>query len=286
MFQKITNGFVKMMYTLADILHLDSPVRVIILIADVAIVVFLIYYIYKIIKQTRAEQIMKGILILLLFSIMSNVFDMVILKYIFANFMTYGMLLIIVVFQPELRSAFEKIGRSSKISNVFDMEDDILIKHSISEIVKAVEIMSLKKIGVLIVIEGETKISEVVKEGVNLSAKVSSELLQNIFMPRTPLHDGAVIIDKSQILAAKCILPLSSENNVERKLGTRHRAAVGITEISDALAIVVSEETGIISIAQNGKLKRELNCDQLKDILIKKTDRPRTLRALKNIRKE
>ncbi len=274
------------MYMLSDILHLNSPLRVIILILDIAIVVFIVYYLFKLIKQTRAEQIVKGILILFLFLIISNVFNMVILKFLLTNLMTYGMLLLIVVFQPELRSAFEKIGRSSKISNVFEVEDNIVIKHSISEIIKAVEIMSLKKIGLLIVIEGNTKVSEVLKDGINLSAKVSSELLQNIFMPRTPLHDGAVIIDKSQILAAKCILPLASENTVEKRLGTRHRAAVGITEISDALVIVVSEETGIISVAENGKLKRHLNSEQLKDILNKKVIRPGALKSLKNIRKD
>lgn len=284
--QTISSEFIKFMFMLSDILHLDSPIRVLILVVDIAVVVFIIYYFYKLIKQTRAEQIVKGILILLLLMIISNIFDMVVLKFLLTNLMTYGVLLIIVVFQPELRSAFEKIGRSSKISNMFEVEDNIVIKHAISEIIKAVEIMSLKKIGVLIVIEGNTKVSEVLKDGINLSAKVSSELLQNIFMPRTPLHDGAVIIDKSQILAAKCILPLASENNVEKKLGTRHRAAVGITEISDALVIVVSEETGIISIAENGKLKRNLDGEHLKDILNRKIVRPGAIKALRNMKRD
>lgn len=270
MVQTLSTEFIKFMFSVSNILHLNSPLRVLILAFDVAIVVFIIYYLYRIVKQTRAAQIIKGLVIILLFMFISQLFDMVILNFLFTNFMTYGMLILIVVFQPELRSAFEKIGRSSKISNVLDMEDNIVIKHSISEIIKAVEIMSLKKIGVLIVIEGKTKVSEVLKDGISLNAKVSSELLQNIFMPRTPLHDGAVIIDKSHILAAKCILPLASENTVEKRLGTRHRAAVGITEISDALVIVVSEETGIISIAENGKLQRNLNGEQLKDMLSKK----------------
>lgn len=284
--QTIYDEIVKFMFLVAGILDLTSPIRVLILVVDIALVVFIVYYFYKLIKQTRAAQIVKGILILLLLMIASNVFNLVVLKFLLTNLMTYGMLLIIVVFQPELRSAFEKIGRSSKISNVFDVEDNIVIKHAITEIIKAVEIMSLKKIGVLIVIEGETKITEVLKDGINLSAKVSSELLQNIFMPRTPLHDGAVIIEKSQILAAKCILPLASENNVEKKLGTRHRAAVGITEISDALVIVVSEETGIISVAENGKLKRNLNGEQLKDLLNRRLDKTKSHRTLKKIIKE
>ena len=161
----------------------------------------------------------------------------------------------------------------ASIVDVFDMDDNILIKHSISEIVKAVEILSLKSIGALIVIERDTKISEVLKESIALKAKISSELIQNIFMPRTPLHDGAIVISGTEIVAAKCILPLASEVTVPKALGTRHRAAVGITEISDALVIVVSEETGIISVAENGTLTRNLTGDTLKDLLLKKTDR-------------
>ena len=145
--------------------------------------------------------------------------------------------------------------------------------------------MSLKQIGALIVIERSTKVTEVLKEGVGLSAKVSSELIQNIFMPRTPLHDGAIVIDKNQILAAKCILPLASEISVPKNLGTRHRAAVGITEISDALVVVVSEETGIISLVESGKLTRNLTGDELKALLIEKLDRTQNRKAMKNTKK-
>ncbi|MCX8074755.1 MAG: diadenylate cyclase CdaA [Clostridia bacterium] len=272
MLENVWLKFIDIVYKLGTILNLTSPIRVVILIIDIAVVAFIVYYVFRIIKQTRAEQIFKGILILLVLLIVSKIFDMVILNFILTNIMTYGMLLFIVIFQPELRSAFEKIGRN-KFVDVFDMEDNIMVKHNISEIVKAVEIMSLKKIGSLIVIERNTKISEVLKEGITLSAKVSNELLQNIFMPRTPLHDGAVVIEKGEIAAAKCILPLASENNVPKSLGTRHRAAIGITEISDAIVVVVSEETGIISVAENGKLKRDLTGDSLKDLLNKKLDR-------------
>ena len=145
--------------------------------------------------------------------------------------------------------------------------------------------MSFKQIGALIVIERSTKVTEVLKEGVGLSAKVSSELIQNIFMPRTPLHDGAIVIDKNQILAAKCILPLASEISVPKNLGTRHRAAVGITEISDALVVVVSEETGIISLVEAGKLTRNLTGDELKALLIEKLDRTQNRKAMKNTKK-
>lgn len=281
MFETISSEFIKFMYSLADMLHLYNPVRVIILIADILIVVLIVYYMYKLIKQTRAEQIAKGVLVLFGFLFIAYAFDMVILKLLLTNLMTYGVLLLIVVFQPELRNAFEKIGRTSKISKVFEMEDNIVMMHAISEIVKGIEIMSLKKIGVLIVMERNTKVSEVLRDGIALNAKVSAELLQNIFTPRTPLHDGAVIIDKNEIIAAKCILPLASENTVEKKLGTRHRAAVGITEISDSIVIIVSEETGIISIAEDGKLKRNLTGDELKSILSKKLYTGKQVKAFK-----
>ena len=270
--QNIFSSFVNMIYDLVRILDLTSPIRVLILIADLIIVMFIIYYFYKIIKTTRAGQIFKGILLIFFLFLIAKVFNMVILNFILTNFLSYGVILLIVVFQPELRNIFERIGRS-KIVDVFDMDDNILIKHSISEIVKAVEILSLKSIGALIVIERDTKISEVLKESIALKAKISSELIQNIFMPRTPLHDGAIVISGTEIVAAKCILPLASEVTVPKALGTRHRAAVGITEISDALVIVVSEETGIISVAENGTLTRNLTGDTLKDLLLKKTDR-------------
>lgn len=272
MLQNIFSSFVNMIYDLVRILDLTSPIRVLILIADLIIVMFIIYYFYKIIKTTRAGQIFKGILLIFFLFLIAKVFNMVILNFILTNFLSYGVILLIVVFQPELRNIFERIGRS-KIVDVFDMDDNILIKHSISEIVKAVEILSLKSIGALIVIERDTKISEVLKESIALKAKISSELIQNIFMPRTPLHDGAIVISGTEIVAAKCILPLASEVTVPKALGTRHRAAVGITEISDALVIVVSEETGIISVAENGTLTRNLTGDTLKDLLLKKTDR-------------
>lgn len=285
MFHTIWLKIIEFMYILKDVLDLTSPWRVFVLVMDLAIVLFIAYYIIRILRQTRAKQIVKGILMLVFLVIIAKVFNMVILNFILTNFVTYGVILLIVVFQPEIRNVFEKLGRS-KLVGVFDMDDNIMVKHSISEIVKAVEIMSLKKIGALIVIERNTKVSEVLKEGINLSAKVSSELIQNIFMPRTPLHDGAIVIDKSEILAAKCILPLASEVSVPKNLGTRHRAAVGITEISDALVIVISEETGIISLVENGKLRRELTGDTLKELLLTKLDRTKTAVNIKNIVKK
>lgn len=282
--EKLGSGFISMMYKLKDVFDLTSPIRYLVFIADILIVAFIIYYLFRIVKKTRAGQIVKGIFIVCMLFVVAKIFNMVILNFILTNFLTYGVILLIVVFQPELRNVFEKLGRS-KIVDVFDMDDNILVKHSISEIVKAVEIMSLKNIGALIVIQRDTKITDVLKEGINLSAKVSSELLQNIFMPRTPLHDGAIVIDKTEILAAKCILPLASEVSIPKNVGTRHRAAVGITEISDALVIVVSEETGTISLAEDGKLTRDLTGDKLKGLLLEKMDKTKNSVALKNIMK-
>lgn len=285
MWQKIWTWFIEKVYAIVRILDLSSPYRVVISIIDIVIVCSLIYYVYKLIKKTRASKIFKGIIFLCILYIVAKLLNMVILKFILENFVTYGILLLIVIFQPELRNVFEKIGRS-KIVDVFELDDNIIWKQSVSEIVNAVEIMSLKQIGALIVIERNTKVSEVLKEGVNLSAKVSSELLQNIFIPKTPLHDGAVIIENSQILAAKCVLPLASEVAVPKCLGTRHRAAVGITEVSDAIVVVVSEETGIISVAEAGQLTRNLTGDTLKALLLEKLDKSKNSEALKTIVKK
>ena len=287
--RNIWNGLIAFMYKLKDILELTSAWRVVMLVLDITLVAFIIYYIVRIIKQTRAEQIVKGIIILILLMVVSKVLNLVILDFILTNVMTYGMLLFIVVFQPELRNAFEKLGRK-KIVDIFDFDDKLKNKQIVSEIVKAVEIMSLKKIGALIVIEQSTKISDIAREGIDLSAKVSSELLQTIFIPRTPLHDGAVVIGENKIKAASCVLPLASENVVPKELGTRHRAAVGMSEVSDALVIVVSEETGGISFVESGKMKRNLTGEKLTDILLKGMDKNKdkiaATKMKENIRKQ
>lgn len=284
MVQTIIHHLVELVYQFTNFYELTSPLRVVILIVDLAVVTFLGFYLYRFIKKTRAGHIFKGFILLFVLLVVAKIFNMVILNFLLTNFLTYGVLVLIVVFQPEIRNVFEKIGRS-KIVDVFDMDENILVKHSISEIVKAVEIMSLKQIGALIVLERNIKLAEVLKEGIALNAKVSTELIQNIFMPRTPLHDGAIVIDKSQILAAKCILPLASEVSVPKSLGTRHRAAVGITEISDAIVVVVSEETGTISIAESGRLIRDLTPDRLKELLLVKMDRTKNAGAIKKVKK-
>ena len=282
--QNVIKSLSNMLSYIVNILDLTSPVRYIITAIDIALVIIICIYITKIIKRTRAGQIVKGVFFLAIIFTIAKLSNMVILTFLLDNFMSYGIILLLIVFQPELRNVFEKLGRS-KIVDVFDMDDNILVKHAISEVTKAVEIMSMKQIGALIVFERNTKVSEVLREGVPLNSKVTSELIQNIFMPRTPLHDGAIVISGSEILAAECILPLASEVSGPRNLGTRHRAAVGITEISDALVVVVSEETGIISLAEGGKLTRELSADTLRELLDKKLDRTKR-NVIKNIVKK
>ena len=283
--QNIVESLGNMVSYVVNLLDLTSPARYIITAIDIVLVIAIIVYIAKIIKKTRAGQIVKGVILLALIYVIAKLTNMVILTFLLDNFMSYGIILLIIVFQPELRNVFEKLGRS-KIVDVFDMDDNILVKHSRSEIAKAVEIMSMKQIGALIVLERNTNVAEVLREGIPLNAKVTSELIQNIFMPRTPLHDGAIVISGSEILAAKCILPLASEVSVPKSLGTRHRAAVGTTEISDALVVVVSEETGTISLAEGGKLTRELTADTLRDLLTKKLDRTKNKNVIKNIVKK
>jgi len=270
----LSTNFMNLLHNVIDKFDFSSPERIVLILLDIAIVSVIIYYMYRLIVQTRAGQIFKGFFVLILIQGLARLLDLPILTFISEAFMIHGMILVIVVFQPELRSALEKIGRKN-ITQIFDFDDKLRDKQVISEIVKAVEIMSLKKIGALIVIEQSTKINDVIREGVDVSAKVSSELIQTIFNPRTPLHDGAIIIKNNQIKAAKCVLPLASENLVPRDVGTRHRAAIGMSEVSDALVIVVSEETGIISFVEDGKMKRNLNGDKLTSILLRTLDNNR-----------
>ena len=263
--------FISKINELAQMLNITTLGGVLIFLLDILIVFFMGCYIVNLVKGTRAKQIIKGILILILILFFSKIIELKITSFILENIMTYGVLLLIVVFQPELRSALEKIGRS-KFDMIFTSEDDKLYRYVINEICKAVEIMSFKKIGALIVFERDTKITDIVKEGIELDAKISDQLIRNIFVPKAPLHDGAVVISNMQIKAASCVLPLTSENKIDKNLGTRHRAAVGITEVSDAIVVVVSEETGVISFVEEGKLKRNLTSEELKEILIEKID--------------
>ena len=249
-------------------------------IIDIFLIALIVYQLLKILKETRAMQLVKGIFLLFLILQISSWAHLTTLNYLMRNAMQVGMFAIVVIFQPELRSLLEKMGRSN-VAKLIDVatgntnDDD----YAISEIVHAATNMSSTKTGALIVIERETKLGDVIRTGTLLDAEVSSSLLENIFFPNTPLHDGAVIIRGDRIHTAGCFLPLTSNTNLSRDLGTRHRAALGISEASDAIVVIVSEETGKISIAINGSLTRNLTETSLKTALgkalAKKTDRDR-----------
>ena len=232
------------------------------------------------VKNTRAWMLVKGIIFLLVFSIIAMILQMDVILWIFKNAISVGIIALIIVFQPELRSALEQLGRKNVFSSLFssDDEDQNLSDKSIGEIVRASITMSREKTGALIVIEDAINLKENEKNGIYINADISSQLLINIFEHNTPLHDGAVIIREDRILAATCYLPLSDNLELSKELGTRHRAAVGISEISDSLTIVVSEETGAISIARFGYLTRNITSDRLEQELLEfagKNDNPK-----------
>lgn len=237
-------------------------------IIDILIVAVAIYKIYILIKETRAEQLMKGVLAIFFFSILSELLDLYTVSWILQKAMTAGFVLIIVVFQPELRKMLEYIGTTNIFKKSFvDMKSE-MIKNTVQEVTRATASLSRQKIGALIVFEKRTGLNEVIETGTLLNSDISSELLINIFIPNTPLHDGAVIIREDKIKAAACFLPMSENQSISKELGTRHRAALGISEKSDCLAVIVSEETGTISVAEKGELQRYIDNDTLEEILI------------------
>lgn len=237
-------------------------------IIDIIIVAFVFYKLFNLIKETRAEQLIKGIILLLLATKLSQILELYTVFWILEKTMTVGVIALLIVFQPELRRALEYIGRSSFFTKSFIEIRNEVTSNLVDEITEAVASLSRQKIGALIVFERETGVNEVVETGSRINGLVSSGLLINIFIPNTPLHDGAVVIKDETIKAAGCFLPLTENMNLSKELGTRHRAALGMSEKSDALAVVVSEETGAISIADNGILKRYLDIESLRNILL------------------
>jgi len=248
----------------------SSPIKIILLIIDISIVLFLGYKMVKLLKNTRAWQLVKGILVLIAITILSGVFGLKILNFILTSLMTYGVIILIVIFQPELRRALEQLG-TGKLSKFFGFDKDIQTKtkEDIYKVAIACTEMSKNRIGALIVFERDIKIQDITNTGIMMNSEISPQLLVNTFVPNTPLHDGAVIISDNKIAAAACMLPLSDDPNIAKNLGTRHRAAMGISKESDAIAVVVSEETGRMSIAKDGTLIMDLNEEGLKKILIK-----------------
>ena len=230
---------------------------------EIVFIAVLIYYIMDWFKKTRAWTLIKGILILLVFMGIAALLEFNTLIWIFKNTISVGVIAIIVIFQPEFRRALEQLGRKRFISSLFDSSDSNvgrrIDKKVLNEITKAVYAMAEVKTGALIVLEQEVKLGDYERTGINIDAEITSQLLINIFEHNTPLHDGAVLIRNNRIVSATCYLPLSDNLDVNKAYGTRHRAALGISEVSDSITIVVSEETGAVSLAHDGVLYRGLS---------------------------
>ncbi|MCY8234740.1 diadenylate cyclase CdaA [Priestia endophytica] len=233
---------------------------------DVLLVWFVIYKIIMVIRGTKAVQLLKGITVIIVVQFLSKFLGLRTLEWIMDQALTWGFLAIIIIFQPELRRALEQLGRGKLFSRGSVPEEDEQTK-VIEAVVKATSYMAKRRIGALISIERETGMGDYIETGIDLKAKVSSELLINLFIPNTPLHDGAVILQRNEVAAAACYLPLSESPFISKELGTRHRAAVGISEVTDSITVIVSEETGGISVTKNGELHRELTPDSLGEIL-------------------
>ena len=246
-----------------------NPFELITLIIDLTIVIFLIYSFLKIVKGSRAWQLIKGIALLIIITWLSGLFNLQILNWILTGIMNLGVIAIMIIFQPELRRGLEQLG-TNKFTKFFGIDKDLATKtkEDIYKIVIATLELSKSKIGALIVIERDIKIQDVISSGIPMNADVSPQLLVNVFEPKTPLHDGAVIISGNKIAAAACVLPLADDNDIAKELGTRHRAAIGISKESDSIVVVVSEETGKVSIAKDGTLIADVKEDALKKILI------------------
>ena len=248
----------------------ENPFRVVMLALDITIVIFLVYKFVKATRNSRVWQLIKGILLLIILTAVSGWLHLDILNYLLTSVMTYGVIAMIVIFQPELRRALEQLG-TNKLTKFFGIDKDIITKtkEDVYKIVIAAEELSKNKTGGLIVIEREIKLKDIAETGVEIGAEVSPQLLVNLFVPNTPLHDGAVVIANNKIEAAACILPLTDDKELAKELGTRHRAGIGISKETDAIAVIVSEETGKISIAKEGTLIADLKEEALKKILIK-----------------
>ena len=247
----------------------ESPRKMITFIIDVTIVILLLYYAIKVARGSRAWQQIKGIALLVLITILSGALNLKILNSILSGIMNWGVIAILIIFQPELRRGLEQLG-TNKLTKFFGIDKDVATKtkEDIYKVVIAASELAKNKTGALIVIERDIEIKDIIQNGVIMNADVSPQLLVNIFEPKTPLHDGAVIISDNKIAAAACVLPLADDKDIAKELGTRHRAAIGISKESDSIVVVVSEETGKISVAKDGTLIADVREDVLKKILI------------------
>ena len=241
---------------------------------DIIIVAFLIYGVVKLVRETRAGQLVKGLFLLVILFIISSYFNLVMVSRVLAYFFQFAFVAILIVFQPEIRKALEQVGRNNVGQSIAAVVtgrdrsyDRAQIRKAINAVVDGVGILQQLKMGALIVFERKTKLGDIIETGTQINCEPSGQIVGNIFFNKTPLHDGAMIIRDGMIHAAGCILPLTKNTSVSAELGTRHRAALGVSEESDAVVVVVSEETGQISVAVNGVLARRFTRDTLRDVL-------------------
>ena len=235
-------------------------------IADILIVAIIIYELLMLTRDTRGSAVLKGLAMLLLIVGISNLFGLTALNWLLMSVVNNGALVLVILFQPELRKALEQIGRGARIETKRRDTDKDEATRIIDEIIRCLQDLSRRHVGALIVFEQKTGLQDIIENGIGIDARITSGLLENIFEPNTPLHDGAVVIEGDRIVAAKCILPVT-QSDVPKSYGTRHRAAIGMSEISDAIILVVSEETGGISIAHGGTIHRDIAPDQLANLL-------------------
>ena len=242
-------------------------------ILDIVVVAYFLYRLHLMMKNTRAATLAKGLLVLLVFMVICRYLNLHVISWLLEKSMTVILVALPVVFQPELRRALEQIGRGKLFHKTSEL-DEQEFEDMLDSVAHATKIMSKNKVGALMVFERSTGLEDRIETGVAVDGIVSSGLIQNIFVKDTPLHDGAVIIRGKRIIAACCLLPLTENRNLSQELGTRHRAAIGLSEQSDAIVLVVSEETGAVSIARNGELMRYLTVDDVKEILRNSIFRP------------
>ena len=240
---------------------------------DILLLTVVFYYIYRFVRDRRAGKLAIGLLLIMGIMACSEIFHMRAIQFVLENFYQVGIIAIIIVFQPELRAALEKMGGAAPLTGLKGLgggenRDMVALTHAVDNLCEAVCDLSLDKTGALIVIERSTKLGEYIKPGDEINATLSPMLLRNLFFNKAPLHDGAVIIRDMRIQAAGCLLPLSTNEEIDKNLGTRHRAGIGISEVSDAVVVIVSEETGVISVACGGDLKRNFNYNSLKKELL------------------
>lgn len=255
---------------LANYFNDFTIIQILISLVDIFLVWFLVYTSLKLLKGTRGIQLVKGIMIIVILKLTFDLIGFKTMSYIINQLVTWGVLAIIIIFQPEIRRTLEHLGRFNIYNIIFNRNNDNSDKQkksTINTVAETAKHMARRRIGALMVLENKTGLDEYTESGITLDSEISNELIINIFIPNTPLHDGALILSKDRIKAASCFLPLSENKNIENNLGTRHRAAIGLSEITDALIVVVSEETGHISVAFNGSLHQNLKFDEIKSFL-------------------